>query len=758
MLITSATKPGRDSARRVLVISTTFFPDPGVSAIRMTQWCRHLPKQGWEPHVLCRYYGFRATAEDLARNVHPDVKIHYLDWPGGHAFVRIPRSTLRLAGRVLSSWLLSGIFVPDVSICFWRRIRPQVLEHVRTIQPDVIITTSPPYSNHDIGMWLTRQTGIPWIADFRDPHLIDNRFKPTGLGRMRWRAHEHFQESIYCRAWLVIHAIPIDARWARRRFPFARNRIRILTNGFPHELLSELAMSDRPVSARKRILVAGTIPEPEQLRLARAVAKLAGQGQDVELRLVGKIPKQKKKLEQILGNRFVATGYVQHRQSLREVADANVLVNYLDHFRGESCLLSMKLFEYLASNKPTVVINPSRSERMLLRHAQGVGTLHRPSIPLIAAALEKAIHDRCRHGLEVEEFRRRHNWNELSRTVGSWLDELTAFPTRVAPRLEPPSNPQATIVISTRNRKEMLRRSILSALNQSVLVEVIVADDGSTDGTADMVRYEFPQVRFYEFGGRLGPSFLRNRGIELSSTDSVFPIDDDSIFSSPRVVEQTIKEFDDPRVVAVAIPFVNPRLEWTQRQVAPDVERLWVTDAFVGAAHAIRRSLFLKMGGYREHFFYMGEEADLCIRFLAAGYVVRLGMADPIFHMESIQRDVPLADFYGRRNDVLFTWHNVPMPWLPIHLVATTFNGLLTSLRTRHLLPMLKGIVAGYSEVLRARQPRQPVTLNLYRLHRKLKKRGPQPLAAIEPELPPLRRDHLIATTSVSEAKHASAN
>src|SRR5439155_26116948 len=177
------------------------------------------------------------------------------------------------------------------------------------------------------------------------------------------------------------------------------------------------------------------------------------------------------------------------------------------------------------------------------------------------------------------------------------------------------SKPQATIAISTHNSKEILRRWILPALNQAVSVEVIVADDRSTDGTADMVRTEFPQVRFYQFGSRRGPTFLRNRTIQLASAELVFPIDDDSIFSSPRVVEQTIEEFGNPRVAAVAIPFFNPRLDWTQRQLAPDRKRLWVTDAFVGAAHAVRRSVFLKMGGYREHFFYMGEEADLCIRF-----------------------------------------------------------------------------------------------------------------------------------------------
>src|SRR5438876_5468376 len=69
------------SFRRLLVISTTFFPDPTVSAIRMTQWCRHLPEHGWKPHVLCRYYGYEASPEELAAVVHPEVTVEYLDKP-----------------------------------------------------------------------------------------------------------------------------------------------------------------------------------------------------------------------------------------------------------------------------------------------------------------------------------------------------------------------------------------------------------------------------------------------------------------------------------------------------------------------------------------------------------------------------------------------------------------------------------------------------------------------------------------------------
>ncbi len=660
--------------RRVLIISTTFFPDPTVSAIRMTQWCRHLPEHGWQPHVLCRYYGFEAGAEELAQHVHPDVRIEYLDRSSNSGAEHHAPRLQQLGRRVLSSWLLGGVFVPDPSIRFWRKWRTQILKRVRAIRPEVIITTSPPHSNHDIGLWLARETGVPWVADFRDPYLIDNRFKPTGLGQLRWYAHERFLESIYRRAWLITHAIPIQARWARRRLPFARSRIRILTNAFPIELLSELAKAWHSPLHRKSVLVVGTIPEPQQLPLARAVAQLARQGHDVELRLVGKIPRQKKKLEQLL-----------------------------------------------------------------LRHTHGVEKLRNPSISSIATALTRALRNQSRDSTDVEEFRRNYNWTERSWQVATGLHKLVEFPPRSAPCGSTALKPLATVVISTRNRQELLRRPILSALNQSVPVEVIVADDGSTDGTAEMVRREFPQVRLIRHDHRRGLIVRRNECTRLASAPVIFSIDDDATYSSQCVVEQTLREFDDARVGAVAIPCIDVRKEHTILQRAPDARDVYVTDGFIGTAHAVRRDVFVKLGGYREKLVHQGEEKDFCSRLLDAGFVVRVSNADPIHHFESPSRDFGRMDFYGRRNDILFAWQNVPMPYLPFHLAATVLHGSLFAARSaRHPMKMFSGMLSGFAECFRGDFERKPVASRIYRLSRELKKSGPLSLRSVIDRLPPL--------------------
>lgn len=298
---------------------------------------------------------------------------------------------------------------------------------------------------------------------------------------------------------------------------------------------------------------------------------------------------------------------------------------------------------------------------------------------------------------------------------------------------------QASVVIPTRDRTEELRKLLRSALAQTIPVEILVMDDGTSDATAEMIHNEFPQVCYHRLASSRGPAYQRNRGIELASNDLVFPIDDDVLFDSPRTIEQTMAEFGHPRVGAVGIPFINVRYDQTVRQRAPEAKAIYITHAFVGAAHAVRRDLFLRLGGFREHFFYMGEEGDFCIRMLSQGYVVRLGYADPIHHLESRRRNLSRAGFSGRRNDILFAWHNVPFSRLPIHLVGTTVNGIRSALTQGRFWSMLRGTWNGYVGCWKHRHEREQVSTSIYRLYRRLKKEEPARLEDVEPLLAPLR-------------------
>ena len=359
----------------------------------------------------------------------------------------------------------------------------------------------------------------------------------------------------------------------------------------------------------------------------------------------------------------------------------------------------------------------------------------------------------------------------------------------------------ASVVITTKNRKQELLKAVESALRQHVLLEVIVIDDGSTDGTAEELKKKFsvfssqfsdeqpatsdsrlatapeapspatsysppvttglPVLRLIRHEESQGLIVRRNEGARLARGDVIFSLDDDAVFSSPFVVEQTLRDFSHPRIGAVAIPYIEPHKANKEMQRAPTREDVWITASYIGTAHAVRRDVFLALGGYREHLVHQGEEGDFCIRMLAAekpiadggglkansaegvkaldsgpstldaaplsavpGFFVRLGHSDPIIHNESPKRDFSRMDFYGRRNDVLFHWQNTPMPDLLWQLPKTIAGGLVCAAKVGRWRKMLEGIGAGFVAIAGGVK-RSPIPNNYSEIYHQLKKTGP---------------------------------
>jgi glycosyltransferase involved in cell wall biosynthesis len=127
-----------------------------------------------------------------------------------------------------------------------------------------------------------------------------------------------------------------------------------------------------------------------------------------------------------------------------------------------------------------------------------------------------------------------------------------------------------------------------------------------------------PQLRFIRHEVSAGYIVRRNEGARVARGDVIFSLDDDAVFSSPFVVEQTLRDFSHPRIGAVAIPYIEPHKANREMQRAPTREDVWITASYIGTAHAVRRDVFLALGGYREHLVHQGEEGDFCIRMLAA--------------------------------------------------------------------------------------------------------------------------------------------
>lgn len=261
-----------------------------------------------------------------------------------------------------------------------------------------------------------------------------------------------------------------------------------------------------------------------------------------------------------------------------------------------------------------------------------------------------------------------------------------------------------SVVIATLDRPAELRRLTDSLATQSVAAQLVVMDDAVE---------------------RLGSIVQRNRGIERADGPIVVQFDDDVVLPSPRTLEQTLADFDHPRIGAVAIPYVNVRRDAVVRHEPPDAERPYVAGAFVGCAVAYRRAAFLGVGGYDEDLVDRGEEGDLVLRMLDAGWFVRLGRADPVEHHEVSPAKRPATHFHSARSDLLSACKRVPAPALPGRVAAASVRSLLVGARRGELGAAARGVAAGLAAGWSHRSDRAAVRPAAYALARRLRRHGP---------------------------------
>jgi len=162
----------------------------------------------------------------------------------------------------------------------------------------------------------------------------------------------------------------------------------------------------------------------------------------------------------------------------------------------------------------------------------------------------------------------------------------------------------ASIVIATLNNKDTLRRVLKQMLNLKFAgkYEIIIVNDGSSDGTKEMLAKEFEKNAIVKVINlpRSGVCKARNTGIEAAQYPIVVNMDHDCI----------------------------PEKDWLDKMAAGfDSEKVGIVSAYDyygGTSTAFRKELLEKVGGYDEDYFYYREDTDLSFKIMDLGYGFKL--------------------------------------------------------------------------------------------------------------------------------------
>ena len=124
-------------------------------------------------------------------------------------------------------WVRANFFIPDARV-YWAKAATQVFLKQHKQKPfDLIITSGPPHSLHLIGLQAKQQTGMLWIADFRDPWtgFFQNRSLP--LSKKAKQKHKQLEQKVLQHADRVVVTSPS----LKAEFKKHQPKIAVLTNG-----------------------------------------------------------------------------------------------------------------------------------------------------------------------------------------------------------------------------------------------------------------------------------------------------------------------------------------------------------------------------------------------------------------------------------------------------------------------------------------------------------------------------------------------
>ena len=355
--------------KRVLIITYYWPPSGGSGVQRWVKFSKYLPSQGWQPVIYTPenpdmpsidqslYSDIPGEAEIIKRPITEIYSIYRrISGNKGGGEVNPINSQKKTLKQKLMLAIRGNLFIPDPRISWLRPSVRFLKKYLREHPVDVIVSTGPPHSMHLIAREVSKATGIPWVADFRDPWTRMFYFKHLALSDWARKKHEKLEKMVLDDASAVVAVSPLVQEEFKT---MTGNRIELVTNGYDPEDFGQIVEPDGHFNIVHTGLFASD-GNPETLwkvlsDLCREDARFADQ---LRIRLVGK--NDTMILDSIhaagLERNLVDLGYRDHTVAVREQMGSTMLILPLRKEPEYRATLPGKLFEYLGSQRPVLGI------------------------------------------------------------------------------------------------------------------------------------------------------------------------------------------------------------------------------------------------------------------------------------------------------------------------------------------------------------------------------------------------------------------
>lgn len=369
------------------MIAYHFPPLAGSSGIQRTlRFAQSLPALGWQPLVLSAHpRAYPSTSKDLLGEIPPDLVVQ-------RAYALDTARDLSLFGRY-PGWLAR----PDRWLSWRLDALRQGLQMIKRYRPALIWSTFPIATAHLIGADLQRWSGLPWVADFRDPMAHDEYPRDPKI----WASYRRVEQIVFDRARHCTFTTPGALAYYRQRYPQRAADISLLENGYdePSFLAAEKKLSTPNAAAGREgplvLLHSGIVYpwERDPRPLFEALARLAANGSlsPAQLRLRFRGSAHDHELAQMAQAAGVS-GFIElcpalpYEEALTEMMSADALL--LLQAANCNTQVPAKLYEYLRAGRPILALTDAAGDTAITLRAAGLqDILPLDSSAAIAAAL-----------------------------------------------------------------------------------------------------------------------------------------------------------------------------------------------------------------------------------------------------------------------------------------------------------------------------------------------------------------------------------
>ena len=406
------------------MVAFRFPPQGGIGVLRTAHCSRYLEEHGWKPHVLTGPLGNTHRLMDVSQlqliPEHVPVKrTGYFDTT--RVFQTLGKFHVARLARTLS---VSLPFMSAGWIPYAYRAGRQLL---RAGGFDLIYSSSYPIACHVVAYWLKRQTGVPWVADYRDEWSTREELSwPSPLHR---RLALRLDRLIANSADRVVTTSPAAADRLARHFPNPEpGHYVTVTNGFYEGDFRESydPPADTGSSDRFRLSYVGTLGRANRLSgVLAAVESLVDDGRIPEDRIAVSFVGPLRRDLDFPGLREAGVlrtvGFVSHSEAVAWMkgSDALLLLNH------ESVSIPGKIFEYLATGQPILAVIPDGPAADIVREAKAGVVVD----PTDADGIVREIH-RMYEAWRHRQLRsdadhsvvQRYTWRETARQLAEIFD------------------------------------------------------------------------------------------------------------------------------------------------------------------------------------------------------------------------------------------------------------------------------------------------------------------------------------------------